>query len=149
MIWVGGRHLSATTPAQHMWPAPPIFCLFPLSEGVHKLRKLKKQILYNSNSSFSPHSTPVRVQRAPVRRSPPPAPAWRSSAAPLSSSATAEGHVTSMPTPTASGWPPWKLLRCSGVDSCANVCKGESLLMRKYPHTIYPWFYVIYTNFWP
>ena len=37
----------------------------------------------------------------------------------------AEGHATTMATPTASGWPLWSPVRCSGMDICVSSWFGR------------------------
>lgn len=57
-------------------------------------------------------STPVPVLRAQARLWPLLVPAWRNSAVRPSLSVMAGEPATTMPTPTASGWPPSKTMRC-------------------------------------
>lgn len=59
-------------------------------------------------------STPVQVLRALVRLWPLLAPVWRSSALLPSSSVMAVAPATTMLTPTVSGWPPSRTMRCLG-----------------------------------
>lgn len=67
------------------------------------------------------NSTPVQVLRAQVRLSPLPAPVWRSSAPLRSSSATVEAPAIITATRTASGWPLWTWMKCSGKISFSKV----------------------------
>ncbi len=60
------------------------------------------------------NSTPVQVLRAQVRLLPLPVPVWRSSARLRSSSATVEAPAIITATRTASGWPLWMWMKCSG-----------------------------------
>lgn len=60
-------------------------------------------------------STPVQGRRALVRLWPLLVPVWKSSALLPSSSVMAVAPVTTMLTPTASGWQPSRIMRCLGT----------------------------------